>query len=108
MISNLLESAGPGYLDPISDFADAQLAASLKSERIGTSPTGSSLFNGRLADGHFSPAGCELWAAVVGRRLELLIQQRQAVEEAANREAPDNPNVQPRQMPWGDPTPRSP
>jgi len=108
MISNLLESAGPGYLDPISDFADAQLAASLKSERMGTSSTGSSLFNGRIADGHFSPAGCELWAAVVGRRLELLIQQRQAAEEFGKRAARNNSGVQPPRMLNGDPTPRSP
>ena len=35
----------------------------------GRRPSASPLFNGRIGDGHFSPQGCELWAAAVGRRL---------------------------------------
>ena len=37
-------------------------------------PTNNSpLFNGEIADGHFSPLGAEVWATVVGERLILLI-----------------------------------
>jgi hypothetical protein len=35
----------------------------------------SPLFNGVIADGHFSAIGSELWAAVVGRRLVLLLEK---------------------------------
>jgi len=95
MISNVLEATGLEYLDPISEFADAQLAASLKGEPPGLAPGASPLFNGHIGDGHFSPQGCELWAAVVGRRLHLLIQLRQARKERAKRRALHNPGVQP-------------
>ena len=35
-ISNVLEATGLEYLDPIAEFANAQLAASLKAEAHGT------------------------------------------------------------------------
>jgi hypothetical protein len=108
MIANLLESPGPGYLDPIADFADAQLAASVKSQRMGIPPLGSPLFNAQLADGHFSPAGCELWASVVGRRLELLFDQRQAAEESWKRQPRAEATGEPPQPNDEEPTPRSP
>jgi len=108
MISNLLESTGVEYLDPISDFVDAHLASSLKGESTGVAPTGSSLFNRRIGDGHFSPEGCELWAAVVGRRLELMIQERQAAEKRREATLSTTSPVQSPQKPQANPTPRSP
>ena len=35
----------------------------------------SPLFNGHIADGHFSAAGCQVWATAVGRRLELFLRR---------------------------------
>jgi hypothetical protein len=85
MIANVLESTGVEFLDPISDFADAELVAAAQLDSTGTPPSASPLFNGRIGDGHFSPKGCEIWAAAVGRRLELLILSRLVAEEAAKR-----------------------
>jgi hypothetical protein len=82
-IANLLESTGVEFLDPISDFAEAELAAAAEAKGLGMPLGPSPLFNGRIGDGHFSPKGSELWAAVVGRRLELVIQNRQAARASA-------------------------
>ena len=75
-IANLLETTGPSYLDPIAEFANAQLEIVNDSRRLGLASPGSPLFNGRIGDGHFSARGCEIWAAAVGRRLALLIERR--------------------------------
>jgi hypothetical protein len=75
-IANRLETTGPAYLDPIAEFANAQLEILNNSRRIGVTSPGSPLFNGRVGDGHFSARGCEIWAAAVGRRLALLIERR--------------------------------
>jgi hypothetical protein len=81
LFSNVLEATGLEYLDPIEDFATDHLAAALAARRDGKVPTGCSLFNGRLGDGHFSAAGARVWAAAVGRRLELLIEKRLSAED---------------------------
>ncbi len=82
--SNVLEATGLEYLDPIEDFVNAHLSGKLAAIRDGKPTTGSSLFNGRLGDGHFSFEGCRVWAAAVGRRLELLIEKRLSAEEVHN------------------------
>ncbi len=76
-ISNILEASGPGYLDPIAEFANAQLAVINDAKRLGLVSLGSPLFNGRIGDGHFSARGCEVWASAVGRRVALLLEKRQ-------------------------------
>jgi hypothetical protein len=75
-ISNVLEFHAAAFLDPISAFANAQLAITNSNRRLGLSSTPSPLFNGRIGDGHFSARGAETWAATVGRRLALLIAHR--------------------------------
>jgi hypothetical protein len=74
--SNVLEATGLEYLDPIEDFVNAHLEASLAVRKAGKYPTGNSLFNGRVGDAHFSAEGCRVWAKAVGRRLELVIEKR--------------------------------
>ena len=74
--SNVLEATGLEYLDPIDDFVNAHLAASLALRKEGKFPAGNTLFNGRVGDAHFSAEGCRVWAAAVGRRLELVIEKR--------------------------------
>jgi hypothetical protein len=75
-LSNVLEATGLEYLDPIEDFVNAHLEASLAARKAGTNPTGNSLFNGRVGDAHFSAAGCRVWAKAVGQRLALVIEKR--------------------------------
>ena len=75
-ISNFLEMVGPSYLDPIAEFANAQLEAMNNAKRLGLVSQGSPLFNGRIGDGHFSAQGCEVWASAVGRRVALLLERR--------------------------------
>jgi hypothetical protein len=75
-VSNILETTGFEYLDPTDAFADAQLEASNEARRQGTQLAGSPLFNGRIGDGHFSAAGSEVWAEIVGVRLALMIEAR--------------------------------
>jgi hypothetical protein len=74
-VSNILESAGIEFLDPIESFVNEHLARVLEGTRAGNRPTTSPLFNGVIADGHFSAIGSELWAAAVGRRLVLLLEK---------------------------------
>jgi hypothetical protein len=76
-ISNIVEASGPGYLDPIAEFANAQLEVNNNARRLGLVSQGSPLFNGRIGDGHFSAQGCEVWASAVGRRVALLLEKRQ-------------------------------
>jgi hypothetical protein len=76
-ISNMLDASGPGYLDPIAEFANAQLDVINNARRLGLVSPGSPLFNGRIGDGHFSARGCEVWASAVGRRVALLLERRQ-------------------------------
>ena len=80
--SNVLEATGLEYLDPIEDFVNAHLEASLAARKAGTNPTGNSLFNGRVGDAHFSAAGCRVWATAVGHRLALVIEKRISSQNA--------------------------
>jgi hypothetical protein len=77
-IANALEATGPGYLDPIADFANEHLELTNRSKRFGLAMPANPLFNGRIGDGHFSARGCEIWAEAVGRRVALLIEKREA------------------------------
>jgi hypothetical protein len=91
-IANLLETTGPSYLDPIADFANAQLEVVNNSRRLGLASPGNPFFNGRIGDGHFSARGCEIWAAAVGHRMALLIEKR---DVASARYSPSNPGQPP-------------
>jgi hypothetical protein len=82
-VSNISETSGFFFLDPIDEFADALLTLEIEGLRRGEPVTGDPLFNGRIGDGHFSPRGCEIWAERVGRRLSLLLMRQLA--ERSNR-----------------------
>jgi hypothetical protein len=77
MVSNILDS-GVTYLDPIEDFAAELLRETSRRQREGKPTSPNPLFNGQLADGHFSLAGCALWARSVSARLILLLESRRA------------------------------
>jgi len=81
-VSNILESVGIEFFDPIDSFVNEHLARMLAGARAGNRPRTSPLFNGVIADGHFSAIGSELWAAEVGQRLVLLLEKAR----------PDNPS----------------
>jgi hypothetical protein len=72
-ISDILETSGLLFLDPISDFANALLSLEIDGIKHDKPVKGNPLFNGRIGDGHFSPQGCEVWAESVGRRMSLLL-----------------------------------
>jgi hypothetical protein len=86
MAANTLGAIAAAYVDPMEEFANAQLDALRDARRTGKPVTGSPLFNGRIGDGHFSPQGCELWAATVGRRLALLLDYRHALVSAPDKD----------------------
>jgi hypothetical protein len=72
-LTNLMGGPGSVYYDPIEDFVTEHLRLMNEGEKAGHRPYHCPLFNGHIADGHFSPAGCRVWADAVSRRLELLL-----------------------------------
>lgn len=61
------------YFDPMEDFIDADSRERLRRLSRDEPANPSELFNGKLADGHFSALGCQVWAQAVGRRLVLIL-----------------------------------
>jgi len=80
LISNILDVGSESYLDPIEAFVDRNMAMILEADREGHRPSTSPLYNGPIGDGHFSPAGAEVWAEAVARRLGLLLEKNQKAE----------------------------
>jgi hypothetical protein len=78
MVSNILDSDGLSYFDPIEDFAAEVLRERRRRQSEGKPTSPNPLFNGHLGDGHFSPEGCALWARSVSARLVLLLESRRA------------------------------
>jgi hypothetical protein len=77
-ISNILEGLGVSYFDPFEEFAEETERLALKAIAEGKPTQPNPLFNGHLADGHFSALGCRLWGDCVGRRLALILERRKA------------------------------
>lgn len=74
LISNHFSGSPLHYCDPLNEFIDEHIK--LVQERVdrdGRRPTSSPLYNMDIADNHFSPLGCELWAKTVGRRVARLL-----------------------------------
>jgi hypothetical protein len=110
-IANLLEVAGPGYLDPMTAFANAQLEVANKARRLSLPSKASPLFNGRIGDGHFSPLGSEIWAKAVGRRIALLLERQRLAEQTIvplNNPASDKRAIETSPIGRGEITHRSP
>jgi hypothetical protein len=82
-ISNVLDGNSEAYLDPIEDFINRNIELILEGERAGNRPTGSPLYNDAIGDHHFSPAGSEVWAETVGRRLVLLLEKARGGRSAS-------------------------
>ena len=80
MVSNILESTGLEYLDPIEDFENERLRQKLISRHENRPSSPNPLFNGQLGDGHFSPLGCQVWARCVAARLVRLLEYRRAAK----------------------------
>jgi len=78
-ISNILDGNSEAYLDPIEGFINRDIELILEGERAGNRPVGSPLYNDAIGDHHFSPAGSEVWAEAVGRRLVLLLDKARGV-----------------------------
>lgn len=73
--SSLASVTAIQYCDPTEELANENLARvavlSRRKEFRGHSP----LYNGHIADGHFSPLGSQIWARAVGRRLAALLER---------------------------------
>jgi hypothetical protein len=82
LISNALETNSLTFLDPTDDFIDAHLQMVIDGHRKGHRPQGCVLFNEAIGDGHFSPAGSNVWAERVGRRLLLLLEEDRVRRQA--------------------------
>ncbi len=69
------------FLDPSDDLLDDFLELVVDGERIGKRPYGCPLFNVQINDGHFSALGSQSWARTVGRRLELLLDRTDSLDD---------------------------
>jgi hypothetical protein len=74
-ISNILETVGTHHVDATEIFVNEQLRLMGEGERAGKRPSTSPLYNGVIADQHFSAIGSALWARAVGQRLVLLLEK---------------------------------
>jgi hypothetical protein len=81
MMPHIVGSPGLTYFDLVETFVDEHLRQNVAMKRQGKDTSPNPLFNGQLADGHFSPLGCEVWAKAVGHRLCLLLARRKIEEE---------------------------
>ncbi len=73
IVSNLSQTTGLTYVNPIESFVNMHLKKTAERIRAKQPTVNSPLFNGEIADGHFSPLGSKVWADVVGERLILLL-----------------------------------
>jgi hypothetical protein len=72
-ISTVYRGVGFQYYDVLDQFIDEHLRLRREEIRIGKPYSTSPLYNGRIADEHFSPIGSALWARIIARRLDLLM-----------------------------------
>ena len=72
-VCDLYRGGGSSYCDPLDQFVDEHLRLAREALRQGAPLKKSPLYNGHIDDNHFSPAGAELWARIVARRLDLLM-----------------------------------
>jgi hypothetical protein len=71
-VFDLIDGSSAVYCDPADQFVDEHL----RLIQAGAAGGGMSpLYNRRVGDGHFSPAGAQLWARVVANRLSLLMKR---------------------------------
>lgn len=73
-IANHFAGSPLHYLNPLDDFIDEHLRlVRIEESDTGRRPQTSPLYNRGIGDNHFSPAGCDLWAKAVARRLRELM-----------------------------------
>ena len=71
-VSKIHHGSGINYVNPLELFATEHLCLRAEALHQGQPFPYSPLFNRRYGDNHLSPSGCELWAAIVARRLLLI------------------------------------
>ncbi|WP_165231437.1 SGNH/GDSL hydrolase family protein [Aquisphaera insulae] len=82
-LPDLIDVDSLAYLDPIEAFAAETLRLSTGPKASAGAVTANPLFNGGLGDGHFSGAGCRLWAKSVAERLILLLNREDSPPRAS-------------------------
>jgi hypothetical protein len=88
-ISNIAGENSLDYLDPIEAFVDEQLVFLSEASDQDINEMPSPLFNGWIADAHFSPLGSKVWAKAVGRRLSLLFEIHKIELQPTDPQRPD-------------------
>ena len=82
-VSRIFDGSGVSYLNPLEEFTTEHLKLKAEAIRDGRPFLSSPLFNRKYSDNHLSPLGCDLWARIVARRLELIW----AIQEPGNESA---------------------
>jgi hypothetical protein len=72
-VCRIVHGAVSRYCDPLNEFIDEDLRLTRIARRIDPTSHRSFLYNYQIGDDHFSPRGAALWARIVGRRLEQII-----------------------------------
>ncbi len=85
--------ASTRYCYPLDEFIDEHLKLAAVPNAKGVLGAESKLYNRPIHDDHFSPAGAELWARIVGRRLVrlLALREAQSASQAAGALSPNAP-----------------
>ena len=88
ILINTMDVEPQTFLDPMDDFLDAHFQSRVDCRRNGRVPTGCALFNDAINDTHFSPAGSEVWARSVGRRLAVILEDAPAGSRTRRTDGP--------------------
>jgi lysophospholipase L1-like esterase len=75
-LASIFHGSRMNYLYPINEFTTEHLELKAAASREGRPFPFSPLFNQRYRDFHLSALGCDLWARVVARRLQLIWAQK--------------------------------
>jgi hypothetical protein len=72
-VNKIFQGSGMSYCDGLDQFIDEHLRLHREQVRQGQRFLPSPLYNGQIADNHFSPIGSALWARIIARRLDLIM-----------------------------------
>jgi hypothetical protein len=101
-ITDIHQGTTAAYLNPFEQFLDAHLRLIAEDEEARQNRSQCVLYNYRINDNHFSPRGSKLWAEIVARRLDgLMNQSGRTPERTSTQEREDGRVIQPGGEPVG-------
>ncbi len=86
-VANTCDLDSLTYCYPFDDFVNEHLRLVHESQVKGIPQSVSPLYNRRIGDGHFSPAGADVWAHALAQRVSLIIQNVPSGSVLASRSA---------------------